>query len=478
MLPLHEYRAMYLPVLAVVAFALIPRYTYALILETRQTTDQITTVNLADNTGTPMHLASGFLYGIPDAPEQISDSFYENMGFNYGRGSGAQLAAPARGWIFGLTEFKNRFESAVSNYDTARRYNAKFILLLNDLWGADGTQPAGSVFPGDDGDWDNYDSFIVNVIAGINSNSMFTDLAVDIWNEPDAGTLFWNGNQEQWLTMWSRGYEAFRASLGTTVQLFGPTLAGAPETTNTWWTTFLAQIASDGTVPDAYVWHLEGSTADVNDDLQTNIPILDSMLSSHGLATKPIVIDEYGVFAEQCPGGSAWWISRLERYNVPGLRGNWLSGTELHDFFASLLWKSDPTDATATGYWTNGDYQVYQYYNQMMTGHRVATTGSIDRLMDSYATVGTDKVRILVGGRQVTGTWQVTVNSLSSVGLPTSGTLDITTFQFSFTGSHTGNVGAPTNLGVVGHTYTGNAVSFPIFQTDTTTTWAFEFAVA
>lgn len=90
---------------------------------------------------------------------------------------------------------QNRFESAVSNYDTARRYNAKFILLLNDLWGADGTQPAGSVFPGDDGDWDNYDSFIVNVIAGINSNSMFTDLAVDIWNEPDAGTLFWNGSK-------------------------------------------------------------------------------------------------------------------------------------------------------------------------------------------------------------------------------------------------------------------------------------------
>ncbi|KAJ4482405.1 glycoside hydrolase family 39 protein [Lentinula aciculospora] len=407
-------------------------------LETRQTTNQITTVNLADNTGTSLHLASGFLYGIPDALEQIPDSPYEDMGFNYGRGSGAQLAAPARGWIFGLTKFKNRFESAVSNYNTARRFNAKFILLLNDLWGTDGTQPAGSVLPGDDGDWDNYDS--VNVIAGINSNSMFTGLAVDLWNEPDAGTLFWNGNQGQWLTMWSRGYDAFRASLVSTVELFGPTLAGAPETTNTWWTTFLAQIFGDGTVPDAYVWHLEGSTADVNDNLQTNIPILDSMLSSHGLATKPI----------QCPGGSAWWISRLERFNDPGLRRNWLSGTELHDFLAN--------------------YQVYQYYNQMMTGHRVVTTGSIGRLMDSYATVGTDQVRILVGGRQVTAS----DCSLSSVGLPTSGTLDINTFQFSFTG---GNVGAPTNLGVVAHTYTGNSVSFPIFQTDTTT-WAFEFAVA
>lgn len=42
-----------------------------------------------------------------------------------------------------------------------------------------------------------------------------------------------------------------------------------------------------------------------------------------------------------------------------------------------------------------------------MTGHRVATTGSIDRLMDSYATVGTDQVRILVGGRQVTGLFEL-----------------------------------------------------------------------
>jgi len=349
---------------------------------------------------------------------------------------------------------------------------------LNDLWGADGTQPAGSVFPGDDDDWDSYQSFLVNVIAGIQSNSM-TDIAIDIWNEPDGGTTFWNGNQAQWLSMWSMGYETLRDALGESVLLFGPTLAGAPETTNTWWTNWLALIASDETVPDAYVWHLEGSTTDPNDDLQTNIPILQSMQEQHGLSTSvPIVIDEYGVIAEQCPGGSAWWISRLERYNVPGLRGNWLSGTELHDFFASLLWKPDPTVSTDTGYWANGDWQVYAYYFGSMTGHRVATTGSIDRLMDSYATVGTDAVRILVGGRQVTGTWQVTVNSLSSVGLPESGTLDITTFQFSYTGGAEGNVGAPTNLGVVAHAYSGNSVSFPIFQTDTTTTWAFEFAVA
>lgn len=49
------------------------------------------------------------------------------------------------------------------------------------------------------------------------------------------------------------------------------------------------------------------------------------------------------------------------------------------------------------------DYNVYQYYATSMTGYRVATTGSTDRLMDCYAVVGSNVVRILVGGRQATG---------------------------------------------------------------------------
>lgn len=63
-------------------------------------------VNLGNDTGTPQHLASGFLYGIPDAPDQIPDHFYTNMGFNYARAGGSQLPAPGRGWVWGLTEYK------------------------------------------------------------------------------------------------------------------------------------------------------------------------------------------------------------------------------------------------------------------------------------------------------------------------------------------------------------------------------------
>lgn len=111
-----------------------------------------------------------------------------------------------------------------------------------------------------------------------------------------------------------------------------------------------------------------------------------------------------------------------------------------------------------------------------MTGHRVGTSVSTDLKIDTYATVGTDKVRILCGVRISTGTWQITVNSLSSVGLPTSGSLTIQTWGFPDAG-HFGEVDAPTNLGTAAHTYSGNSVTFPIYQVDTTTAYAFEFVV-
>lgn len=64
------------------------------------------TVDLARPIGTPQHLAAGFLYGIPDTPDQIPDHFYTDIGFNYGRAGGSQLGSPARGWVHGITEFE------------------------------------------------------------------------------------------------------------------------------------------------------------------------------------------------------------------------------------------------------------------------------------------------------------------------------------------------------------------------------------
>lgn len=121
-----------------------------------------------------------------------------------------------------------------------------------------------------------------------------------------------------------------------------------------------------------------------------------------------------------------------------GLRGNWASGAQLQDFLAGLLGKTNVNSVTGTGYYANGgmlfpwldlkhrvadyrlhyvvifviDWNVYHYYATAMTGYRVQTTGSTDRLMDCYAVVGTNIVRVLVGGRQITGKASITDESL------------------------------------------------------------------
>ncbi len=248
-------------------------------------------------------------------------------------------------------------------------------------------------------------------------------------------------------------------------------------TSNTWWTNWLSQIAGNSTVPDQYAYHLEGDLTAVDNDLQYTNASLTALLKTYDLPQRQVNINEYATSAEQVPAGAAWWISRLERYDAFGLQGNWLSGTELHDLQANLITKTaNPANYAATDYVAAPEHFVYAYYNQNMTGVRANTTGTGDRWMDVYATIGTDKVRILCGVRTDIGTWELQVNNLSAVGLPTSGTLNIQTWGFD--GADVWVIAsAPSNRGIVAHTYSGNSVTFPIFQTDAHTAWAFEFSV-
>lgn len=326
----------------------------------------------------------------------------------------------------------------------------------------------------------------------MNANKATAGLAIDIWNEPDYKS-FWTKSQSQYLQMWGRTYHRLRAEWPD-VLLIGPAASAPPSTSSAckyfWdshlsverltidlgWTSYMKFVATNASIPDQWVWHMERRGGDMG----TAHGGLLALLKAHGLPDRPINIDEYAVSNEQVPAGSAWWISQLERANAIGLRGNWASGFQLHDYLASLLSKPNAGTSkyspTQAGYFPNGDYQVYKYYNLNMTGHRVGTAPSADLLIDTYATVSSTTVKILTGVKTATGTWQVTVNELSAVGLPTSGTLKIQTWGFTFAG-HYGEVDGPKNLGVVSHTYSGNSVTFPIFQNDTTTGYAFEFAI-
>jgi hypothetical protein len=151
----------------------------------RQDNSNTAVVDLSTERGTPEHLAAGFIYGIPDSgfgqsATQIPSSFYSDMGFNYARDGGAQMSQG--GWIDGISAYNARFASTKSNYLTARQYGARFQILPHDVWGTDHAN-SSTVWPGDNGDWTDYDNFLDHLITDLKSNNMLDGLDFDIWNE-------------------------------------------------------------------------------------------------------------------------------------------------------------------------------------------------------------------------------------------------------------------------------------------------------
>lgn len=447
-------------------------------LKPRASVSGTASVYLNVSTGAPQQLSSGVLYGIPDHADQIPDHFYTDIAFKYNRAGGAQLSG--QGWIGSLEGYTTRFQSALSNYRTTLRHGGTFILLPHDIWGADGTQSSTAAYPGDDGDWTDYDAYLTRLIGDMQANDMLDDVVVDIWNEPDL-TGFWNRPQAQYLALWGRTSARFRADLPGCL-ISGPSLAGSPSTADAWWTAWAAFVATNGSAPDQYSWHMEGGSG----DMQSSVAALKTILEDNALATdRPLNINEYAVWDEEVPSGSAWWIAQLERVNAFGLRGNWLSGDALHDFLAGLVTKPGGDDAsvynaTAGGYTPTPAWQVYRYYAQDMgVGDRRQTAPTADLLGDVFAvvttTTTTTTARLLVGARAATGTFYIDVYGLTAIGLPAAGTLDIHTYGFPSTSDHYAELDAPEDLGWYGHTYSGDVVSFPIFQTDEYTAYAFEF---
>ena len=333
--------------------------------------------------------------------------------------------------------------------------------------------------PGDNGNWTYYDDFLTSLFNAITDNDMTDGLDFEIWNEPDLTDVFWQRDEAQYLEMWGYAYPLIRAALPG-VPIIGPCSSSQPSTSNSWYEQYYPFVLSNSSIPDIYCWHEETSGDDVATDVTNN----NAAIAQYGLPDKPIIINEYGVKSEQVPGTAAWYISRLERYNVTGLRGNWDSGYALHDFFASLLGKPGAVEncttsacETSTGYWPNGEYNIYKYYNLNMSGERVQTIGSPDKLFDIYATRdGSDSstVKMLCGSRLTDGTWDILVTGLDAVGLPASGNVTVQAYQFNYVDGEFGDVPQPVNQGTNPHAYTDNQLVFYV-SPNTTTGYAFEF---
>lgn len=271
----------------------------------------------------------------------------------------------------------------------------RFILLPHDLWGADGSSIAR--FPGDGGDWSDYDAFLTRVINDVRAAGITVQW--DIWNEPNLA-MFWNRPQAQYFELWRRSHQRIRAAFPSQL-IVGPSCACVPSATYAWWNQYLDFVRANNVVPDIVSWHsLPG-------DPVANVAAADTTLGSRGIPhPRPYQINEYGAPQEQNPGDGAWYVARLERASADGLRANWAGGSGLHDNLAGLLLRDG-----SGRHLPKGEWWLYRFYASQ-TGQTVAVTPSVS--YDAFATKTPGTAKVLVGGGGTTGNIAVHLRRLDA----------------------------------------------------------------
>jgi hypothetical protein len=353
--------------------------------------DESISVNFATASGAPTYRASGWIYGMTENGANPPDRFFTDVRFRYMRAGGAQLDSPG-GWVSG--RYDRRWNSTRAQLLRTRSLGGEFILLVHDLWGADG-YPI-SRFPGDNGNWTDYDNFLTRLIDDVRATG--APVQWDLWNEPNI-TLFWNRAQSQYFEMWRRAYQRIRAAFPAHL-IVGPSCACVPSGGG-WWTQYLDFVKAGNTVPDIISWHsLPG-------DPVANVATANATLDARAIPhPRPYQINEYGASNEQNPADGAWYVARLERSGADGLRANWAGGGNLHNDLGNLLIRN-----SAGQYQPKGEWWVYNFYASQ-TGQIAPVAPSAN--YDGFATRDTGVAKVLVGGGRTTGNVAVGLQRLDA----------------------------------------------------------------
>jgi hypothetical protein len=348
-----------------------------------QSGDELT-VDFSALGGPPTYQASGFIYGLsPDAGTPSQD-LLTDIKVRFLRAGGSQIGAPNGGWING--RYEDRLSVVRAYHAKAMAVGASFILLLPGLWGADGVCNVAR-YPGDDDEWSEFSSFLSTVIDDAIAYGLTgPSVQWEIWNEPDL-EVFWPRGQRQYLELWGRAFKQIRAAFPDAV-ITGPSLSRHPHEGNDWWTSYLEYVRANAVAPDILSLHEEeGKGGDPVDDRR----LVDAMLAARGITVGRRNVNEYGAAAaEQQPGPSAWYIARLERADMDGLRGNW-----------GMVGQSLSLYATMGGLVTAdnrpmGPWWVYKRYADQ-TGLRVGVTPGSRVDAVACADEAKGQARVLVG---------------------------------------------------------------------------------
>lgn len=409
-------------------------------------------VNFSVAGGSPTYRASGWIYGMTENATAPADNFYRDIKFRYMRAGGAQLDSPG-GWVSG--RYDRRWNATRAQLLRTRSLGGEFILLVHDLWGADG-YPI-SRFPGDNGNWTDYDNFLTRLINDVRATG--APVQWDLWNEPNL-SLFWNRPQSQYFELWRRTHQRVRAAFPSQL-IVGPSIAGVPTTTGPYWNQYLDFVRANNVVPDIVSWHALPS------DPVANVTAANTTLNSRGIAhPRPYQINEYGSASEQNPGDGSWYIARLERAGADGLRANWASGGNLHNDLAGLL-----VHNSAGQHQPKGEWWVYRYYAQQ-TGQIASVTPS--PAYDAFATKASGNAKILVGGGGTSGNIAVNVQRLDTTsGIVANNQVRVVVQRIPYNGGAA--VTGPVTIQNTVVTLSGNATTINLPHTNADDTFTITF---
>ncbi|MFJ5264670.1 beta-xylosidase [Streptomyces sp. NPDC088387] len=344
---------------------------------------QSVVVDLRNTHGSAAGVGSGFLYGLSENGQSPDDSLLAPLAPRSARGGGARLAGG--GWVGdGYTPgtgYQRRLNSALAQ---ARRlatppYNGTYDLLVSDIWGADTTQPASTVYPCTAGNCDNWRTFLRRLTADVRASGI--KVRYDIWNEP-AGAFFPPGfNSPQYYQMWDTAVRELRAADPST-PVVGPSLWDfSPNNVSP----FLDHTKAAGTVPDIVNWHFSGTPVE---DAAT----MRQLLASKGLTARELTMNEYLHADEQNAGHTAWYLTQLAESGIQSASHAIWSDCCASDTLDGILVRSGG-QLRPTGQWW-----VYKAYADMAGSlAQVDTQGDLDALASVDPTGR--RATVLIGGR-------------------------------------------------------------------------------
>jgi hypothetical protein len=396
------------------------------------------TVDMALYGGAPTYRASGFIYGLSQNASTPAQTLQGQIKVKTMRAGGSQIGCPNGGYVNGAYPARWTFMKAY--YARARTTGANLSMILAGLWGSDGvcTVPR---WPGDNGNWTEYTTFVNQVINDARANGMTgSDVRWDLWNEPNI--FFWGRSQAQYLEMVRRGTQQIRAALPNAV-IEGPSCACTPS--NSWFATYLDYVKANNVVPNIMSWH------DLPGDPAADRAVLNSMLSARGISISGVSINEYGAFGdEQQPGPSAWYIARLERCNCDGARANWGMVGQTPSLYDTMGWL-----VTANANQPMGQWWVYQRYAGQ-TGLRTNITPGSSHdgtvFQDSAAGRSVAVLGARAGGAQ--GAIDVRYNNIASW-LVANGSVNVRVERMPSTNA---SISAPTVVANSRVTVSGNSI--------------------